>query len=70
MGMLLTKEPEISKRGTELLDRKGFWITRQWMQCCSGVGGKIQITLSRAMPLEGSELDHSRVCRQYCQCIF
>lgn len=51
--MLLTKESEISKRRTGLLDRNVFWIARQWMQCCSGIGGKIQITLSRAFCIGG-----------------
>lgn len=68
MEMLL-KERKISKRGTGLLDRKGFWIARQWMQYYSGIGGKIQVTL-RAILLERSNLDLRWDCRQYYQCIF
>lgn len=61
MRILVTEEAEISKRGTGLLNRSGSYIARQWMQCGSGICGRIHIILLRAVALKGSELGQSRL---------
>lgn len=51
------KEPKISEREARVLNRRHFWVARQWVQHCSRIGRKAQNTsyLIRGHSIFGGE---------------